>query len=265
MTMQDVRLAPSPTPAPAVEDFGVRDGAWARRFAPDDPGVRGMHDHHQHEIAWVSDGITTAQVGDRQWVLPPTQAIWIPSGAPHDLVRPRPSTLHCLYVAPERCPLDWREPVVLAVTPMLRELLLTLSQDRGEAPVSEAAETLLYALLKPLSQTALQLPLPTDYRAVALAQAVLSRPSDGRTLDEWADYFEASATDLRRAFVDETGLTFDEWRTQSRLRASLVLLAQRMPVETVASKVGYVSASGFVDAFRRHFGHTPGHSLAVRR
>jgi AraC-like DNA-binding protein len=161
-------------------------------------------------------------------------------------------------VWPESCPIDWREPVVLAITPMLRELLLTLSAPGLQQRVSEAAETLFFALLKPLSQTALQLPLPTDYRAVALAQAVLARPADRRTLAEWADRFEASASTLRRAFVSETGLTFSEWRTQARLRASLSLLADRVPVETVAFKVGYDSTNRFIDAFRRHFGHTPG-------
>jgi AraC-like DNA-binding protein len=263
MTASDVDLAPSVL---SVHDAEGEDGMWVCRFDADEPGGWGAHHHHQHQIAWVSQGLTTAQVGDRHWVLPPTQAIWIPSGMPHDLVNRRPSTLHCVYVWPERCPLDWREPVVLAITPMLRELLLTISQEGLQLRASEAAETLLFALLKPLSQTPLRLPLPTDYRALALAQAVLSRPSDRRTLDEWADYFETSASTLRRAFVNETGLTFSEWRTQSRLRASLALLADRVPVDTVAFKVGYASTNGFIDAFRRHFGHTPGrHYKALRQ
>ena len=255
MTTLDVRL---PDSVLSEHEAKQDDGMWICRFDPDEPGGWGVHHHRQHQIAWVSNGQTTAQVGDRHWVLPTTQAIFIPSDMPHDLVNTRGSTLHCLYVSPERCPIDWREPVVLAITPMLRELLLTLSATGLQQRVSDAAETLLFALLKPLSQTALQLPLPADYRAVALAQAVLARPGDRRTLDEWADRFETSASTLRRAFVNETGLTFSEWRTQARLRASLSLLADRMPVETVAFKVGYDSTNGFVDAFRRHFGHTPG-------
>ncbi len=261
MTALDVR-----SPASVLSEAVVEhdDGMWICRFEADEPGGWGVHHRHQHLIAWVSTGQTTAQVGDRHWALPPTQAIFIPSGVPHDLVNRSGSTLHLLSVRPESCPIDWREPVVLAITPMLRELLLRLSASGPEQRVSEAAATLVFALLKPLSQTALQLPLPTDYRAVALAQAVLARPADRRTLDEWADRFETSASALRRAFVNETGLTFSEWRTQARLRAARSLLADRVPVETVACKVGYDSTNGFIEAFRRHFGHAPGHHLERR-
>lgn len=52
-------------------------------------------------------------------------------------------------------------------------------------------------------------------------------------------------------------MTFTDWRTQVRLRASLPLLADGLPVAGVARRVGYASLNGFVDAFRRHFGHTP--------
>ena len=66
-----------------------------------------------------------------------------------------------------------------------------------------------------------------------------------------------SASTLRRAFVTETGLTFSEWRTRARLDAALPLLAARVSVGQVACQVGYASRSGFVDAFRRQFGHPP--------
>jgi AraC-like DNA-binding protein/mannose-6-phosphate isomerase-like protein (cupin superfamily) len=261
-TTNDLR---APSSARSVDGAERDSGTWIRRLDPDEPSGWGIQHRRQHQIVWVAQGAATARVGDRKWVLPPTQAIWIPSGMPHDLVIRRPSTLHRLFVSPDECPLEWREPVVLAITPMLRDLLLTVSAPGVEQRVSDAAETLLFALLKPLSQTPLQLPLPTDYRAAALAQAVLSRPSDRRTLDEWADHFETSAGGLRRAFVQETGLTFSEWRTRSRLRASLSLLAGCVPVDTVASKVGFASTSAFVDAFRRLFGHTPGRCVKARR
>src|SRR5215218_4460841 len=144
MTALDVRR---PDSFFSEHDAEADQGMWIRRFEPDEPGGWGVHRHHQHQIAWVSNGQTTAQVGDRHWVLPTTQAIFIPSGMPYDLVNRRGSTLHCVYVGPEACPIDWREPVVLAITPMLRELLLTLSAPGLLQRVSEAAERLLFALL----------------------------------------------------------------------------------------------------------------------
>jgi AraC-like DNA-binding protein/quercetin dioxygenase-like cupin family protein len=231
---------------------------WICRFAPDEPGGWGLHRHDQHQIAWVSHGVVTAQVGDEHWVLPPTQAIWIPSGLPHDLHNRRGSVLHCLYAWPEHCPIGWDEPTVLAITPLARELLLHLSQHDDPSPVSEAGQTMLFALLEPMPSAGLHLPLPTDPRAAAVAHAMLERPADDFALDTWAERLATSASTLRRAFLSETGLTFSEWRTQARVRSSLPLLAGRMPVERVALEVGYASTNGFVAAFRRSFGYPPG-------
>lgn len=72
----------------------------------------------------------------------------------------------------------------------------------------------------------------------------------------------ASARTLARAFAAETGLTFQQWRTHARLRAALPMLAHNAPLESVAHRVGYRSASAFVAAFRREVGATPGDYFA---
>jgi AraC-like DNA-binding protein len=148
--------------------------------------------------------------------------------------------------------------VVLSVSPLVRELMLCLGDPDTETVVSQAGITMLFTLLQPLAEPGLQLQLPTDERALTLARALLERPTDHDTLEGWADRLATSASTLRRAFLAETGLTFTEWRTQARLFAALPLLAPRMSIERVALQVGYASTSGFVEAFRRHFGHTPG-------
>jgi AraC-like DNA-binding protein len=67
----------------------------------------------------------------------------------------------------------------------------------------------------------------------------------------------ASERRLSRRFVEETGLTFTEWRTQARLIAALPLLADGAAVANVALGVGYSTPSAFIAAFHRGFGVTP--------
>ncbi|WP_369077241.1 helix-turn-helix domain-containing protein [Paractinoplanes aksuensis] len=61
---------------------------------------------------------------------------------------------------------------------------------------------------------------------------------------------------LRELIVAYTGAAAEP--TQLRLHHALILLADRTPVTTVAHRCGWSSASAFIDAFRRTFGHTPG-------
>ncbi len=67
-----------------------------------------------------------------------------------------------------------------------------------------------------------------------------------------------SSTSLRRAFRAETGLAFSEWRTRLRLNRSLDLLAEGHMVGIGAARVGFAGTNGYILAFRRYFGQTPG-------
>lgn len=253
--MTDMATAPGST-------LSTHDGEdeldmWICRFAPDEPGGWGVHHHRQHEIVWVSEGMTTAFVGDRSWALPPVRALFIPAGIPHDVVNRPPSVLHCLYVWPWACPLDWTVPTVVAVSPLLRELTLTLTGPGLHMAIEEPARTLFFALVERITDPGVAVPLPAGPCAGTVAAQLARTPADPRSLEEWAPLLGTSVSTLRRAFLAGTGMTFTAWRIQVRLRAALPLLADGIPVASVARRVGYTSLNGFVDAFRRHFGHTP--------
>ncbi|GMA34951.1 helix-turn-helix transcriptional regulator [Demequina litorisediminis] len=100
--------------------------------------------------------------------------------------------------------------------------------------------------------------LPRSGPARSVAQSLLRDPASHVSLEEWAARTFTSEATLRRAFVDQTGMTFTHWLRRLRLAQSRTMLDRGLPVATVASKVGYTSTSAFVAAFRREFGHTPG-------
>lgn len=63
---------------------------------------------------------------------------------------------------------------------------------------------------------------------------------------------------MTKPFRREFGMTFPQWRTQSRLYHALRMLADDLPVTTVAHRCGWSSASAFIEVFGRAFGCTPG-------
>jgi AraC-like DNA-binding protein len=90
----------------------------------------------------------------------------------------------------------------------------------------------------------------------------LPTPPDPRSLDAHARAVGASRRTLTRLFVQDTGMSFDRWRTHLRLRATLPLLAEGQPVYRVAHTVGYATASAFLAAFRRTVGTSPSRYLS---
>jgi AraC-like DNA-binding protein len=116
----------------------------------------------------------------------------------------------------------------------------------------------LLDLLEPVEAATIDVPMPSDPRAVAVAEALLAAPADPRSLAAWGRGVGAAGRTLARLFDAETGMSFGRWRTNVRLRAAMLLLAEGEPVAVVAHRVGYATPSAFIAAFRRQLGATPG-------
>ncbi len=217
------------------------------------------HTHEDHQLAWAASGVLTVLTQDATWVLPPTRALWIPAGLPHETGSDGRATMRSLYIRPEFSPSGWAEPqrpTPVAASPLLAELIGYLS--RNLDPDHRAhAEVLLADLLTPMPMTTIQVVLPASGPARMLAEALRADPSDRRTLEQWGRQVAASERTLARAFAAETGVPFGRWRTLLRLQAALPMLARGEPVGRVASRVGYDTPSAFVAAFRRETGQTP--------
>ena len=225
---------------------------------PMPPGrVFDWHTHPAHQLAWAASGVLTVRTATAAWVLPPTRALWIPAGLRHETLSAGTATMRTLYIKPELCPVSWPDPVPVAASPLLGELIGYL-EDPGLGPDRRSrAEAMLVDLLQPVTMTTVEVRMPADERARQVAEALSASPADGRTLAEWGRDVGASERTLARGFVAGTGLAFGRWRALLRLQAALPALAAGEPVVNVARHVGYESASAFVAAFRRETGVTP--------
>jgi AraC-like DNA-binding protein/quercetin dioxygenase-like cupin family protein len=244
---------PRPAGAIVVGAFPMGAGVWF-----------GAHAHPQHQVAWTARGVVAVTIGSDHWVLPPTRALWIPAGVVHRTGATRQAAMHGVYLDPARCRVGWTVPTAVPVGRLLGELIVHLCRDDLGTVERAHAEEVVLDLLQPLPTTAVTVPMPADDRASRVAEALLADPADDRSLDALARAAGTSTRTLSRLFVQDTGLSFNRWRTRLRMQAALPLLADGQPVQRVAREVGYATPSAFVAAFRRTLGMSPGRYLGSR-
>ncbi|MFE5855444.1 AraC family transcriptional regulator [Streptomyces sp. NPDC056500] len=238
--------APPGVGAIVVGEFPLSSGQWVS-----------PHSHPQHQLAWTRSGVLGVAVDDTYWVLPPSRALWLPAGVVHRTGATRNAVLRSLYLEPDRCAVDWAEPTPVGVDGLLAHLIDYLSRQDLLRDARLRAEGVVLDLLQPLPTTPIHVPHPVDERVCAVADALLADPADPRSLEAHARAVGVSRRTLTRLFVQDTGMSFDRWRTQLRLRAALPLLAEGRPVSRVAHAVGYATPSAFLAAFRRTVGTSP--------
>ncbi|CAM5325696.1 AraC family transcriptional regulator [Streptomyces fumanus] len=218
------------------------------------------HRHDDHQIVYAGRGVLTVTTSAGSWVAPATRALWIPAGTVHAHQAHGDLDLHLVGLPATENPLGLESPAVLAVGPLLRELIIARARaGDGDTPEGTRLRGVLLDQLRiSARQQPLHLPMPSDPLLRAVCDLLRADPSDNRTLAEWGRLVGASDRTLSRLFARELGMTFPQWRTQMRLHRALVLLAERTPVTQVANRCGWSSTSAFIDVFRRAFGHTPG-------
>lgn len=154
---------------------------------------------------------------------------------------------------------------MLAVTPLMRELIIACSRARDTD--AGAHHRMLAVLHDQLQATSVAEPLwiPTavDGRLRVACALIADNLREPLRLRQIGERIGVGQRTLSRLFRDELAMTFPQWRTQVRLQHGLVLLAERRDVTSVAAECGWATPSAFIDTYRRAFGHTPGR-LAAR-
>ncbi len=217
------------------------------------------HKHGWAQLIYTIRGVITAASDSAAWVIPPMRALLVGAGVWHSIHTSGAVMMRTLYFRPDVSPSIDTSCAVIAVSPLLRELILSIVGSGGlnQGESDEARLKLLLHLLTVLPERPLELPMPLDCRARSVAKRIISDVGAAGTLQELARGSGASTRTIERLFLDQTGLTFGRWRQQARFLEALRLLGLGTPVSSVATKIGYHSTSAFVAAFRRAFGTTP--------
>jgi AraC-like DNA-binding protein len=227
------------------------------------------HVHASHQLLFASSGAMTV-TGDRtSWMIPPGRAVLIPAGISHAIRMWGEVAMRSLYF-----PLNAPAPAfgggtcrVISVNPLLRELTLRIAE-MAALDSRVAVEARLMGVLMDELETAqiepLQLPLPSDARAMRAADSVLKNPADNSTADALARHAGLSTRTLERVFRAETGMRFGLWRQKARLLESVRVLVDGRSVTDAAFESGYSSVSAYIAAFKQTFECTPGSMLKGR-
>lgn len=217
----------------------------------------------------LSEGLVAVQTARGRVIAGPRSIGWMPPHETHAVQSFGPTAGVGLFLARRCCAELPEQPAQFEATALAALLMQrTLEWAPGEV-LNESQRRILQVLLDELGQAgtqSLQLPWPRDERLLAVARAVLANPASGRRLDQWARFADISARTLSRRFVEETGMSFGQWRQWARLTQALEWLATGQAVKHVALSLGYDSVSAFIKAFRLALGTTPAAYFgAVRR
>lgn len=222
------------------------------------------HSHPWVQFSWASSGTLLVRTPASSHAAPPQQAIWVPPGLLHSVENAAPTEMRSLYIEPEVVAFAPQHCRVLAVTPLVRELIQAVSTLPVLYATTGPEARLVAVLLDQLAllpEAGLSLPWPTDARLIDICQAIQSAPDDRRDMADWARGSGMTERTLARRFVRQTGLTFGRWRRRARLLAALAVLEGGGSVTHAALECGYDAPSAFIAAFKEAFGVTPGEHI----
>jgi AraC-like DNA-binding protein len=251
-------MVPKPRSVAELQRVPRAVAAYARDFP--DGHVIPRDRHPRGQLVYGITGVMTVKTPHGTWVVPPQRAVWVPPDTDHESRMYGAVAMRTLYVEPRAARAMPDRCCVVAVSPLLRELILEATRLPAEYDERGREGRVMRLVLDELAASPaepLHLPQPRDKRLQRICAAILAHPGESASLEDWAARVGASGRTLARAFARETGMGFATWRQQARLAAALQRLAAGAPVTAVALDCGYASPSAFTAMFRRTLGTRP--------
>ncbi|HEY0183636.1 MAG TPA: helix-turn-helix transcriptional regulator [Rhodopila sp.] len=226
-----------------------------------DPGHEtGEHRHPRAQLLFATAGVMRITTEAAWFTVPPGTGLWVPADTTHAVRMDGRVRMRALFLRADAAASGPPATTVIAVSPLLRELILTVCGEPvvwdARGPMRLVAALALHEIRRAGSRP-LSLPACRDPRLVRVASALVANPADPRDLDGYAAIAGASVRTLARLFRSETGMSFQQWRRQLRMTEALAQIARGLPPSRVAQAVGYASVPAFGAAFRETFGITP--------
>lgn len=216
------------------------------------------HEHRRAQLLYAATGTMRVETDDGTWMVPGERAVMIPPRTRHRVLMLDVRT-SSLYVEPAAVPWWPGECSVVAVSRLLRELLLGAVEMEAEYLPSGRDATLVSLILHELSALGglpLHVALPRRPPFSELCRAYLASPDLAVSNTDWARAAAMSERALTRAFRQEMGTSPASWRARARLLSAVPRLREES-VTAVAASLGYASPAGFSYAFSRAFSVAP--------
>lgn len=237
------------------------------------------HKHPWNQLVYAVSGALVVAVTGSRFVIPPEQAVWIPTGTLHSVRSHFGAEFRSLYIADSPSLGMPDVTCVLDVSLLLRALIIEvvdIEQRFEDSAYTERILSLIQDQLMRVNRRPFFLPWPNGRMLQKICEFLYKTPSDVRSLLEWGSELGASSRTLSRQFEREMGISFRAWRYRMRAFKSMELLSTGMSITSVALELGYASPAAFTYMFRKQFGcnpttyrtreaHTPSPNASVRR
>ncbi|GIJ45218.1 AraC family transcriptional regulator [Virgisporangium aliadipatigenens] len=251
---------PAPRPAAPMPETPRGAGRLPHGFRMD------AHSHGEGQLVYAAAGALATTTERGTWVAPANRVTWTPPGFRHAHRFYGETDVRLVAIPVDLCGALVARPGVFAVSPVLREVLLALT-DRPETRPG-AYERLRAVAIDELVETpdhSLHLPEPGDDRLRAVTDLLHADPGHNATLFELGRAVGASERTLSRLFHTELGMSFHRWRTVLRIHHGLIHLTGGRSVTETATACGWSNPTSFIEAFTEVVGQTPGRYQAALR
>ncbi|MBM3759564.1 MAG: AraC family transcriptional regulator [Acidobacteria bacterium] len=218
------------------------------------------------QLIYAMEGVLAVQVSEGVWTLPAHRALWVPDGVEHSIHIAHSASMRSLYFRAGSIRHLPRRSSALNVSPLLRELIsacIELGALSSRKPAHRRLAAVILDQMKTIPSVPLQLLMPKDPRAVAVA--VYLRGNPAASLSQAAAHSGSSLRTLERLFESETRMPLGAWARRLRIQVALEFMASGSAVGEAAMRCGYNSPSAFISMFRRELGVTPGAYLGTSR
>ena len=226
------------------------------------------HCHRRAQLFHIVSGAVTVETERGTFVVPPERAVWIPSNVTHAVTYLEQTSQRFLFLRPEAALHLPREPAVIRLSPLLRELILAFMGYAREDAIGGPAGRIAAVMLDQLAThpaAPLHLPMPSSARLRRAVSELAADPARSDGLGEVARRAALSERSFERHFRSETGLSYRAWLRQARLMKAVEWLSLGASVGDISDRLGYEGPSAFVAGFRNAFGVTPGRYFAEDR
>ncbi|MBK1783166.1 helix-turn-helix transcriptional regulator [Prauserella cavernicola] len=211
------------------------------------------HDTHSHDephLIWVVSGRGRVTTPAGVYVLPSGTGLWLAARVPHAMSWDEPGFAGGFLLHESATPVAGAAVIddARVAESVAAVLVAAPGSDTDRAPF----RALLADALARTEPTAFALPRPAHPVAATIADALLA--GEAATLETLALGHHLSPRHVQRLFLDETGLTFRQWRSRARLNRALAELRSGATVTRAAQRSGYRTRQGLVKALRREGG-----------
>jgi AraC-like DNA-binding protein len=218
-----------------------------------------VHLHTEGQLVYPASGALATTTARGTWLAPANRVTWTPPRFAHSHRFYGRTDVRVVVIPVDLCGALVAYPCIFAVSPLLREALLALTDRREDR--RGAYERLRAVVIDELVETpeqSLHLPEPRDDRLRAVTDLLHADPARTATLGELGRTAGASERTLSRLFHAEFGMGFHRWRTILRIHHALVHLTNGRTVTDTAMECGWSNPTSFIEAFTAVVGQTPG-------